>query len=252
MKQIFAYENIEQYQNNIQPTQYFIEKLEIYRQILEKEYELHDIPKTIVWTSEEIATNIFSTVPIPAYTNKDIIYMNPNLEEWRQLFLRQLEGLQHVEIEEYYKTISNDHIFCILAHELTHHSDLFLDEFDDDRMDSIWFEEGMCEYLSKKLTLNENQFDEIAKIELELILLFKDKYGKHSLDDFGTASYKAENITSIMYDYWRSFQTIKYLVEERSNNNIHHVFEVYHRWHKEGRKISLTQYFNLDSFLNSL
>ncbi|MEQ6356337.1 hypothetical protein ABNX05_17045 [Lysinibacillus sp. M3] len=49
--------------------------------------------------------------------------------------------------------------------------------------DSIWFEEGMCEYLSKKLTLNENQFDEIAKKELELIHLFKDKYGKHLLDD---------------------------------------------------------------------
>lgn len=55
-----------------------------------------------------------------------------------------------------------------------------------------------------------------------------------------------------MYDYWRSFQTIKYIVEERSNNNIHLVFEVYHRWHKEGRKVSITQYFNLDNFLNSL
>ncbi|MEQ6356336.1 hypothetical protein ABNX05_17040 [Lysinibacillus sp. M3] len=81
MKQIFAYENIEQYQNNIQPTQFFIEKLENYRQLLEKEYDLHDIPKAIVWTSEEIATNIFSTVPIPAYTKKDIIYMNPNEPE---------------------------------------------------------------------------------------------------------------------------------------------------------------------------
>ncbi len=111
---------------------------------------------------------------------------------------------------------------------------------------------GCANIYQKKLTLNENQFDEIAKNELELIHLFKDKYGKHSLDDFGTASYEAKNLTSIMYDYWRSFQTIKYLVEERSNNNIHLVFEVYHRWYKEGRKVSLTQYFNLDNFLNSL
>lgn len=69
--------------------------------------------------------------------------MNSNLEDWRQLYLRQLEGLQHVEIEEYYKAISNDHIFCIIAHELMHHSNLFLDEYDDDRLDSILFEEGM-------------------------------------------------------------------------------------------------------------
>ena len=41
-----------------------------------------------------------------------------------------------------------DHVFCVLAHELTNHIELFPDEFEDERYDSIWFEEGMCEYMS--------------------------------------------------------------------------------------------------------
>lgn len=59
MKQIFAYENIEQYQNNIQPTQYFIEKLEIYRQLLEKEYELHDILRRLYGLQKKLRQTSF-------------------------------------------------------------------------------------------------------------------------------------------------------------------------------------------------
>jgi len=50
-----------------------------------------------------------------------------------------------------------NHLFTIVAHELTHHSDLFLDEFDDEGAGGIWFEEGICNYLSRKMTLVESE-----------------------------------------------------------------------------------------------
>ncbi|KIL52485.1 hypothetical protein [Jeotgalibacillus soli] len=73
-----------------------------------------------------------------------------------------------------------------MAHELAHHSDLFVDKFEDERKDSIWFEKGMCGYLPRKIVLDETAFKEITNIKLELVKVHKGKYGKHSLDKFGT------------------------------------------------------------------
>ena len=140
--------------------------------------------------------------------------------------------------------MSENHLFTIVAHELTHHSDLFLDEFDDERVDSIWFEEGMCDYLSRKMTLDEIEFTQITEVELELVEMFKGEYGKHSLDKFGSSSYQG-NLTSIMFDYARSYLAVRFLVEVRANNDIKQVFSEYHRWDKEGRKVPLTEYFQL-------
>ena len=75
-------------------------------------------------------------------------------------------------------------------------------------MDSIWFEEGMCDYLARKYILSETEFMEIVNAEAQMIVLFKDKYGHHSLDEFGGESYQG-SLTSIMFNYWRSFQAVK-------------------------------------------
>ena len=135
-------------------------------------------------------------------------------------------------------------MFTILAHELTHHSDLFLDEFDDEREDSIWFEEGMCDYLSRKITLDESEFKAITNVELALVETFKGRYGKYSLDEFGSHTYKG-SLTSIMFNYWRSYLAVKFLVEDRANNDIQQVFSDYHNWYKEGRVVPLTKHFEL-------
>lgn len=214
-----------------------------------KKYALKDLPKGIIWTSEELATKVFSNVPIPAFTNKDFIYISPDLTSWRKLFISQLEGRNYPKVKKFYENISENHIFTILGHELTHHSDLFVDEFDDERDGSIWFEEGMCEYLPRKIILDDEEFNEISKVELEMIEIFKDKYGNHSLDEFGKASYQG-SLTSIMFDYWRSFLAVKYLVEVYANNDVKKVFDEYQKWDKGGRKLPLTKYFKLDSLFN--
>ncbi|WP_018665525.1 hypothetical protein [Heyndrickxia acidiproducens] len=155
MKQIYAFENkvdFDKYQDRIQR---FSGRLNEYQKILEKQYALTELPKGILWTTEELATTVFSKIPIPAYTNENLIYMTPDLESWRRLFLTQLEGKELPNIKSFYENFSENQLFIILAHELTHHSDLFLDDFEDGLENGIWFEEGMCFYLPRKLLLSE-------------------------------------------------------------------------------------------------
>ncbi|WP_010096633.1 collagenase [Ornithinibacillus scapharcae] len=248
MKQIFAFEQIEDYAKYQERIKRFTEKLVEYQNILQKDYELRELPRGIVWTTSELATTTFSSIPIPAYTNKDLIYFTPDLVAWRQLFIQQLEGRDYPEIKAFYENLPEIHIFTILGHELTHHLDLFPDEFDEERTDSIWFEEGMCQYLPRKYILSDEQFAEFTHIETELVHHFKDKYGNHTLDQFGQGSY-AGSLTSIMYDYWRSFLAVKYLVEVQFNDDVYQVFKEYHRWIEFKEEKSLMEHFGITSII---
>lgn len=248
MRNIFAFENQADYIKYEKIIETFSVKLEKYQKIMVNDFKLIDIPKGIIWTTEELATTVFSDVPIPAYTSKDLIYMSPDLLSWRKLFIKQLAGRKNPKVEKFYENMSENHLFTIVAHELTHHSDLFLDEFNDERVDGIWFEEGMCDYLSRKMTLDEAEFQAITEVELELVGIFKGDYSNRSLDDFGSNSYQG-SLTSIMFDYWRSFLAVKFLIEVRANNDIKQIFNEYYKWYKEGRKVPLTEYFELNTML---
>ncbi|WP_203333528.1 hypothetical protein [Planococcus beigongshangi] len=245
MKHIYAFENREDYDKYEPIIQRFSERLAAFEQTMEKGFALNDKPKGVLWTSAELATSVLSEIPVPAYTNRDLIYISPDLEAWRTLFLTQLDGKDLPHIRKFYENYSENHLFTILAHELTHHSDLFPDEFDGEREDSIWFEEGMCEYLPKKLLLSQAEFDDIVAVETELVEVFKAQYGSRSMDEFGSSSYFG-SLSSIMFDYWRSFLAVKFLVEERFGNDIQAVFADYHKWHEEGCKMPLAEYFRLD------
>lgn len=167
--------------------------------------------------------------------------MSPILKEWQNLLVSQLDGKVIPHIQSFYENFSTDQLFVILAHELTHHIDLFVDEFEDERHDSIWFEEGMCFYLPRKYCLTDEQFEEVTAIELELLTTFTEEYGDNDLNDFGSMSYQG-SLSSIMFDYWRSYLKVKSLVE-KVNGDVHIVFELYNKWHEQGRYISLVQYF---------
>lgn len=245
MKNIYAFESVEELQAYSKDIEQLNKKLVAYQALLEKEFGLDDLPKAIVWTSKENATTIFSNTPVPAYTNDVRICMSPIVQDWREFHLAQLEGQRNERIEKYYSEITLDHVFCILAHELTHHLQLFIDDFDDGRKNSIWFEEGMCEYLSQKLTLSAEQYEELVAVEGELIELFTEKYGQHSLDEFGKGSYEATSLTAIMIYYWRSSKAIKYIVEDCYGGDIHKVFALYYEWDKAGRTVPLTEYFGV-------
>ena len=254
IKQIFAFESIADYENYACEIKSLTSKLELYKERLINDFQLKVLPKTIVWTSSENATTVFSRVPVPAYTNRETIFMSPSVKEWKDFYLSQLEGeeLEHHDviayIKQYFQSITIDHVFCILAHELTHHIDLFPDEFEDERNNSIWFEEGMCEYLSQKMTLTEEQFNELGKINHLMIELFKPKYGDFPLDAFGSGSYHETSLASIMLNYWRSAAAIRFLVEDCHGGDVMKVFRLYHDWHEKGRQKPLAEFFNVGSF----
>ncbi|WP_164669739.1 hypothetical protein [Virgibacillus doumboii] len=249
MKNVYAFESIEDYRKYEGIIKRFRDKLEVYQRILEAEYELVDPPKGIVWTSKVLATSVFSSTFAPAYTNENAIYFSPDLEGWKELFLKQLEGRKNNQVEMFYENMTENHLFEVLAHELTHHSDLFVDDFDDELEDSIWFEEGMCFYLPRKIMLSEEEFKGITDTEHELVEMFKGKYGGHSLDEFGKETYEG-SLTSIMFDYWRSYLAVKYVVEVRANNDVKQVFKEYHKWDKEGRKVPLAAFFEVNNLFN--
>lgn len=254
MKQIFAFESIEEYRDNADSIAILNNKFTQYKQRLINEFELKELPKTIVWTTSKNAMTVFSKKSVPAYTNKDTIFVAPNVEDWKEFYLSLLENerlpssdvMRH--IKQYFQSITIDDVFCVLAHELTHHIDLFLDEFEDERTDSIWFEEGMCEYLSQKLTLSEQQYNELRKVDHLMIEIFKPKYGDFSLDEFGTSSYNQISTAAIMLNYWRSAAAIHYLVEHCHSGDVMKVFKLYHEWHEKGRETSLTEFFGVGHF----
>lgn len=245
MRQIYAFEKKSDYEKYQDIISRLSSGLNEYQKVLEKEYALKDSPKAVVWTTEELATSVFAEIPIPAYTNKNLIYMSPDIKAWQNIFEKQLDGKELPAVRHFYKENTETEMFIILAHELTHHSDLFLDDFDEDNEDGIWFEEGMCFYLPRKLLLNDQEFDQITNVETELYENFKGKFENHSLEEFGNSSYHG-TLPSIMFDYWRSYLSVKYLVEVRANGNVQAVFNEYHKWDKEGRKEPLVKYFGLE------
>lgn len=246
MKKIYAFEHKSDFEKYHDIIDRFTSGLSEYQQILEEEFSLKDKPKAVVWTTEELATTVFSEVPIPAYTNKDLIYMSPEIKAWENIFEDQLNGKDLPGVRRFYKENTEKEMLIILAHELTHHSDLFLDDFDEELDEGIWFEEGMCLYLPRKLLLNKSDFNQVTNVETELYNAFKDEYGNHSLEAFGSSSYQG-TLSSIMFDYWRSYLTVKYLVEVRADNDIAAVFDDYHKWGREGRKVTLSKYFDLEN-----
>lgn len=52
-------------------------------------------------------------------------------------------------------------------------------------------------------------------------------------------------LSSIFYEYWRSYLAVKELVEQHQNDPLL-VFKAYHQWHDKGRKVPLTQWFGIE------
>ncbi len=247
IKQVLAFESIEETEKYKSIIDNLLIKLEDYIKLLEQEYRLIDYPKAIVWTTSELATTVFSTVPIPAYTNERFMCITPDIDTWKKIFVALSKDIPNKSISSYYQNISANFLLTMLGHEFTHHSDLFLDDFDDDRYSGIWFEEGMCDYLSRKNLLTNEEFEKISQVEWDYIMYYKNIFKPSSIEEFGSESY-SNSMERIMYDYYRSFHTVKKLVEGKGKGDPKKIFELYQNWSNEGSKISLSEYFNIDIF----
>lgn len=238
MKHLFCVENSEELQKFQRFSEAAQEKLTAYLEHLRSQYDVTDLPGAIVWTSAHIAAQCISHIPIPAYTNELRTIFCPELDSWREIYLHQLDGIDAPEIEKYYETqLTENHILQILGHEFVHHSDLFIDEAWEA---SRWFEEGMCEYISRRYFLTEQEFDAQAEINTRLVSLYESREGSHPLETFGQKTYE-KNYADIFYEYWRSFLTVYALVSQY-DGNISAVFYQYHQWYQANCPVSLLQW----------
>ena len=253
MKHIYAVETEKELIEYLKYVKSIEPKLNGYIDFLKREYEVVDLPKTIVWTSGEIATNYISNIPIPAYTNEHRVVMTPVLETWREIYLKQLDKLGDSQkigndvnaICDYYRdALSENHMLQILGHELAHHSELFLEDFNSDYSDGIWFEEGMVEYISRQYFLTEEEFEAEVRVNRQLVDLLKERYGNHSLEQFGKSTYEGD-YASIFFEYWRSFLAVKQIVEDYKGD-IKAVFASYHRWNEECNGQTLLEWFDIE------
>ena len=249
MKHIYAAETVDELLSYQSFVTEILPKLNEFIDYIQKQYQVVNSPQAIIWTSADTATEILSDIPIPAYTDDNRTVITPDVEAWRQIYLEQLNGME-VENDNvrkvwtYYSTaLSNRNILQILGHELVHHSELFLSDFDCENESGIWFEEGMAEYISRKFFLTNDEFNLETQVNQILVDLLRSRCGNHSLEDFGAETYLGD-YGSIFFEYWRSFLAVKQIVDAHGGDVLA-VLNSYHRWYNTNRIQPLTAWFGV-------
>lgn len=240
MKQVYTVQSqgaLESYQ---EASQRLYPKLEAFLDHLKTEYQVTELPRCIVWTDRETATHLISDIPIPAYTNDYRTVFCPDLEVWRELYLKQLDCADNARVRAYYEMASTEnHILQILGHEFVHHSGLFLDEAYEQ---ARWFEEGMCEYISRKFFLTEQEFAAEAQVNSLLAEQYQKRHGEKELEAFDASAYEKDH-ASIFNEYWCSFLAVEQIVEQ-FHGDVMAVFDAYHRWFAQDREVPLSRWFS--------
>lgn len=242
MKHVYAFDSLPESAEHKALLNNFKEKLDGYTQYLNENFELEDPPKEFVWAPVEHAPEIFKDMEIPAYTNNDTIYMSPDRDDWKRVFLNMLSDSGIEDAEDYFDTAVDLQMLTIAGHEITHHIEKFFDDFDD-YGEGIWFEEGMCDYLSRKYFLSDEEFKKLHDVELSLVQYYMNEFGDESVESFGSSTYEG-SLHYVMFQYWRSFVLVTHLVEEK-HEDIDTVFDLYTKWHTAGKKGKLVDYFGV-------
>lgn len=217
------------------------QRLQAYLKYLEKTFQVTDLPGAIFWTSEEAATQLISDIPLPAYTNEFRTVFCPELESWRRIYLQQLDGADNAQVQRYYKTkLTENHVLQILGHEFVHHSELFIDEAYET---ARWFEEGMCEYISRSYMLTPEEFTEEAGINRLLVQHYEQIHGPQSLEGFCADTYTG-SFQDIFFFYWKSFLSVNQIVE-KFGGDLAEVFREYRQWFETAPSLPLSTWFHV-------
>lgn len=203
-------------------------------------------PRGIVFHDLDSATQLYSTVPLPAYTSRDLIHLTPLTDVWKRIFLSATKNIKEAKL--YYSQLKTLDVALIAAHELTHHSDFFHSDFDDIDEESMWFEEGMCEYIPRRLMMTDTQVNKIMEIERQQIAAYEEDYGNYLLTEFGAAGYrsgKSDEYSAAFYDYWRSTKVVQALVEKHCDHDLLKLIACYTEWVNGERGVPLHTFFKL-------
>ena len=211
------------------PYQKFVDiskpRMDAFLDYLKDQYSVNNLPNAVILTDMETATTKISSIPLPGFTNEFRTVFCPGLEVWRSLYLQQLRGTDDPAIRIYYEMgLTENHVLSILGHEFVHHSDLFIDEAYEN---ARWFEEGMCEYISRSWFLTDAEFEAASGINGLLVERYEKKHGIQSLEEFTRDTYVG-TLEDIFYFYWKSFLAVRAAVQRFGNTKA--VFREYDRW----------------------
>ncbi len=243
MKSIYMLDSLDTNVEVEDLARYFYNEIKIYVEKLKIEYELKDEPAHIIWTSKYVMENVLQK-NIPAYTNEKGVFISIDLDSWKEFLTEAIQDDMSVDTKTFFDHYLKKEILCILGHEITHHCDFFLSDFDDEDVssDDLWFEEGLVMFLPRFYFYTEEEFSKIYNLELELFNYYKERYDEKYLEAFTYDLYENEDTNSIMFHYWKSFLAITDLVFNHYNKNIHLLIEDYHSWDKGGRNQRLSEY----------
>ncbi|MCA0983127.1 hypothetical protein LCL89_03585 [Halobacillus yeomjeoni] len=189
-------------------------------------------PRGMVFHDFSSATELYSEIPIPAYTSRDLIHLNPEPSVWKEIFFSTVVPEKMGEVYDYYSETNVREVAMIAAHEWTHHAEFFHDDFEGDE-ENMWFEEGMCEYIPRTFMLDEQERVRLSRVEYELIQFYKSEFGEYPLVNFGQAGYRMgnnESFTAAFYDYWRSAWVVERLVEDYFDGSLTPLIQLYQSW----------------------
>ncbi|MEH7041349.1 hypothetical protein CN887_02375 [Bacillus pseudomycoides] len=219
-----------------------LNELQSFIPLLQEKVTILSPPKGIVFHDLESATQVYSNIPMPAYTSRDLIHITPLIDVWKNIYLSVTDGKELEKAQQYYKQLNILDIATIAAHEFVHHAEEFHSDFDAIDEESMWFEEGVCFYLSRKLMMSHEQFKTIMQVEDELISIYQAEFSNYPLNEFGKSA-ESGSYAGAFYDYWRSTKLIRILVEQYFNNDIQALFSCYHEWVEIKEQISLHAFF---------
>lgn len=245
MEHIYAVQTAEELAVRQQFVRESRDRVEEYIRFLEREYAVEELPRCVVWTTRSIATELVSGIPLPAYTNDYRVMFDPELEDWRDIYLAQLDALPESEAvrqvhSHYEHGLGQNHVLQILGHELAHHSELFFDDVYDAEP---WFEEGMAEYISHRYFLSDAEFDAQTAADRLLVGLLEPRYGTYPLSRFGAKTCERD-YAGIFFDYRRAFLAVCGLVER--HGGVQAVFAAHRDWHEHPNGQTLAQRFQIE------
>ncbi|SFQ45171.1 hypothetical protein SAMN02910358_02203 [Lachnospiraceae bacterium XBB1006] len=245
MEQLYLCKNPEELLRLKQHAQSVMEGLESFIRDIQRYMRVEEMPGCMVWTEKETATKLIRSVPVPAYTNDFRTVMVPYPEVWANLYLEQLTGydpgrVEVKEVRDYYEHIPMNQIRQILGHEFVHWSNFFQDDVYEE---SVWFEEGMAEYISRRWFFTASEYAREKRINQVLVSLYEEAHGEQSLENFGKQTYE-DGITTIFYFYWKSFLYVESLIEKQSGD-LGEVFGCYQRWCETSHELSLLDWFQM-------
>ncbi len=92
MKFVYSVESDIEYKEYTTFYNHNIEKINNYIDFIVDVYNVESLPEYIVLSNFEMASKVHSNITIPAYTNDLRMVITPEVETWRRIYLKQLDG----------------------------------------------------------------------------------------------------------------------------------------------------------------